>query len=54
MTTTMSHKTTQIISVFLCLSSSAYAQGYYPYTNWSGRIAGIVIGEIVLEALTER
>lgn len=41
----MSYKT---ISVLLCLSSSAYAQGYYPYTNWSGRIAGIVIGILIL------
>ncbi|KAG1764128.1 hypothetical protein EDD22DRAFT_884560 [Suillus occidentalis] len=47
-TTTMSYKTTQIISVLLYLSSSAYAQGYSPYTNWNGRIAGIVIGILIL------
>ncbi|KAG2141819.1 hypothetical protein DEU56DRAFT_794796 [Suillus clintonianus] len=35
------------IAVLLCLSSSAYAQNYYPYNNWGGRIAGIVIGSLI-------
>ncbi|KAG1738519.1 hypothetical protein EDB19DRAFT_1714034 [Suillus lakei] len=44
----MNYHSIQIIGVLLCLSSSAYAQVYYPSNNWGGRIAGIVIGILFL------
>lgn len=45
MTTIMNYNPTQIIAVFLCISSSAYAQAPDSFTYWdSGRIAGIAIG----------
>ncbi|KAG2345990.1 hypothetical protein BDR05DRAFT_998045 [Suillus weaverae] len=44
----MNYNPTQIIVIFLFLSSSVCAQDYYPYTNWGGRIAGIVIGILIV------
>ncbi|KAG1788462.1 uncharacterized protein HD556DRAFT_1403635 [Suillus plorans] len=47
--TIMNYNPTQLIAVFLCLSSSAYAQTSDTYSyNWSGRIAGIVVGIVFL------